>query len=116
MRGVLTYGYIIAATTYTRTPPLSSIPPPQSTFPDRLAEQAREAERSRRESAVKAAQYERTAKEELDILLAKRAAAKKVGRLRWLPYAQHAVQLSLGCTGGLITLHSLAHAIHSGSL
>lgn len=44
----------------------------------RLAEQAREAEKARREAAAKAKEYERTAKEELDLFKAKRAAAKKV--------------------------------------
>lgn len=45
----------------------------------RLAEQARAAEKARREAAVKAAEYEKTAKEELDLFVAQRAAARKVG-------------------------------------
>jgi hypothetical protein len=44
----------------------------------RLAEQARGVEKARREAAVKAVEYERTAKEELDMFVARRAAAKKV--------------------------------------
>jgi len=50
-----------------------------------LAEQAREAEKTRREAAVKAVEYERTAKEELDLFRAQRAAAKKVGAATALP-------------------------------
>jgi hypothetical protein len=57
--------------------------PPHLTTPARplscrLAEQARAAEKARREAAVKAAEYEKTAKEELDLFVAQRAAAKKV--------------------------------------
>lgn len=56
----------------------------------RLADQAREVEKARREAAVKAVEYERTAKEELDIFVARRAAAKKV-----CPAADCAVLLAM---------------------
>lgn len=46
--------------------------------PCRLAEQARDAEKARREAAAKAAEYEAAAREELERLRARRAAAKKV--------------------------------------
>ena len=56
--------------------PLPALPPRLNT--PRLAEQARDAERARREAAAKAAEYEKAAREELDRLRARRAAAKKV--------------------------------------